>query len=88
MDKTLKICDLSEAILNIDQWQTLTSFYKIGTPMTISPELVNHSEYDSWTDVWSLGVTLYYLTCFKLPYNIDFKRQTTSQLLAMISGQK
>ena len=35
--------------------------------MTISPEIENLKAYDSRTDVWSLGVTLFYMCSFHLP---------------------
>ena len=39
-----------------------------GTPYYASPEVWSDSPYDERSDVWSLGVLLYELTCLKLPF--------------------
>ena len=40
----------------------------IGSPYYMSPEIINGFEYDFKTDIWSLGVLIYELACFKLPF--------------------
>jgi NIMA (never in mitosis gene a)-related kinase len=37
----------------------------IGSPYYFSPELVNNLEYDTKTDIWSLGVVLYEVCSLK-----------------------
>lgn len=39
-----------------------------GTPMYVSPELLNGKEYDQKTDIWSAGVVLYSLACGFQPF--------------------
>jgi NIMA (never in mitosis gene a)-related kinase len=41
---------------------------KIGTPYFISPEILHKSDYSFETDVWSFGVTLYYLCTLTFPF--------------------
>lgn len=40
----------------------------IGTPSFIAPEVFT-GKYGKEVDIWSLGVTIYYLASGKLPYN-------------------
>ena len=42
-----------------------------GTPIYMSPEIVNKEKYNFPTDVWSLGVTLYELCEFEMPFKLD-----------------
>ena len=41
---------------------------QIGTPMYMSPEQVNGEKIDKLTDIYSLGVTLFYMAVGKPPY--------------------
>ena len=65
-NENARLGDFSEAIKTEDA-QIFSDFWKFGTPMTISPEIENLKAYDSRTDVWSLGVTLFYMCSFHLP---------------------
>ena len=42
-----------------------------GTPSYMSPEIVSKQGYNAATDVWSLGVTLYELCEFEMPFKFD-----------------
>ena len=42
-----------------------------GTPVYMSPELINKQGYNASTDIWSLGVTLYELCTFQMPFKLD-----------------
>lgn len=44
----------------------LQSFY--GTPLYLSPELIEDRGYSQSTDLWSLGVVLYELLSLQLPF--------------------
>jgi serine/threonine protein kinase len=41
----------------------------VGTPYYLSPEIINNQPYDSKSDIWALGVLLYELMTFKMPFN-------------------
>ena len=42
---------------------------KVGTPYYLSPEIINSKPYDSKSDIWALGVLLYEMMTFKMPFN-------------------
>ena len=42
----------------------------VGTPFYLSPEIINGAQYDSKTDVWSLGVLLYELCSLDYPFKV------------------
>jgi NIMA (never in mitosis gene a)-related kinase len=52
----------------------------IGTPYSFSPEICSEQEYNSKSDVWSLGCVLYELLTFDHP----FKGKTLQQLVIKI----
>lgn len=39
-----------------------------GTPHYMAPELINYAGYDFSVDLWSLGITLFYMLCSRLPF--------------------
>jgi NIMA (never in mitosis gene a)-related kinase len=41
----------------------------VGTPYYLSPEIINSQPYDTKSDIWSLGVLLYQMMSFKMPFN-------------------
>ena len=41
----------------------------VGTPYYLSPEIINNKPYDTKSDIWSLGVLLYQMMTFKMPFN-------------------
>ena len=41
---------------------------KIGTMAFCSPEWLREDTYGLKSDIWSLGVTLYYIAALKLPF--------------------
>ena len=43
----------------------------IGTPYYLSPEIIDNKPYDSKIDIWSLGVLLYEMMTFKMPFNAN-----------------
>ena len=44
---------------------------KVGTPYYLSPEIINSKPYDSKSDIWALGVLLYEMMTFKMPFNAN-----------------
>ena len=43
----------------------------VGTPYYLSPEIIQNKPYDAKTDIWSLGVLLYEMMTFKMPFNAN-----------------
>jgi len=43
----------------------------IGTPYYLSPEMVEGKSYSTKADIWALGVILYQLCSFKLPFDAN-----------------
>ena len=35
----------------------------VGTPLSLSPEVVQNQGYDQRSDIWSVGVALYTMAC-------------------------
>ncbi|XP_051912500.1 serine/threonine-protein kinase Nek2-like [Hippocampus zosterae] len=93
----VKITDLNTAFINKShhkEGQSMAST-KAGTPLYLSPEIFMGEKYDSKTDIWSLGVLLYEMCNFHMPFSgftleqVSAKvingrdlRPTASQLLA------
>ena len=66
----MKIGDFSES-RRLKLGRLLRSGRQIGSPFAMSPELVKRGKYDFRTDVWSLGVTLFYLAFQRFPFQDD-----------------
>ena len=43
----------------------------LGTPYYLSPEFIKNKPCNSKTDIWALGVLLYELMTFKMPFNSE-----------------
>ena len=41
----------------------------VGTPFYLSPEIILNKPYDAKSDIWALGVLLYELLTFKMPFD-------------------
>ncbi len=41
----------------------------VGTPYYLSPEIILNKPYDAKSDIWALGILLYELLTFKMPFN-------------------
>jgi serine/threonine protein kinase len=58
----LKLGDMSESRMLSSQAYIKTN-KMIGTPLSLSPEVVKNQGYDQRSDIWGLGVALYTLAC-------------------------
>ena len=58
----LKLGDMSESRMLSSQAYIKTNKI-IGTPLSLSPEVVKNQGYDQRSDIWGLGVALYTLAC-------------------------
>ena len=43
----------------------------VGTPYYLSPEIISSMPYDDKSDIWALGVLLYELMTFKMPFSAN-----------------
>lgn len=69
-DKTIKIGDFGvSAKISALKTSVIASFSGtvVGTPIYMSPEMINSEMYDQKTDVYSMGVTMYELCFFQPP---------------------
>ena len=65
-DHKIRILDFGVA--KNSQIDDISSMTNPGTPSFIAPEIFNNNEADEQTDIYALGVTLYYLLTRKYPY--------------------
>lgn len=63
----VKICDFGLATLADDASLKLNKCY--GTPRFCAPEALNRKGFTFASDIWSVGVTLYYLLFGNYPFN-------------------
>lgn len=68
-DRTVKIGDFGIS-RSLDRTQ-LAATSMIGTPYYLSPEMVEGKPYSTKADIWALGVVLYQLASFKLPFEAN-----------------
>jgi len=64
--RIVKVADLGVSRQVSEETIMLKSFY--GTPLYLSPELVNNAAYNEKTDIWSLGIILYELAALRPPF--------------------
>mmetsp|Transcript_14676 Transcript_14676/g.22145 ORF Transcript_14676/g.22145 Transcript_14676/m.22145 type:complete len:609 (+) Transcript_14676:119-1945(+) len=64
--RTVKVADLGVSRQMSEDTVLLQTFS--GTPLYISPELVDGAQYTEKTDIWSLGVLLYELCALEPPF--------------------
>lgn len=67
----LKISDfgLAKEYSETDLDENLKQTY-CGSPMYMSPEILNYNSYDTKSDLWSIGIIIYEMLTGKLPYNV------------------
>ena len=53
----------------------------VGTPYYLSPEILENKPYDTKTDIWSLGVLLYEMMTFKMPFNANSLPMLSAKIL-------
>ena len=59
---------------------------RCGTPRYLSPELVRNDVADYKSDIWALGILIFYLIYRKFPHNVDnFKQLAVAILLQKIN---
>jgi calcium-dependent protein kinase len=65
--EVFKICDFGFAKLFGEAGKMARTF--VGTPIYMSPQVLNQKKYTTKTDIWSLGVMFYELLVGRLPFS-------------------
>ena len=60
--------------------QTFEAYSRVGTPLYMSPEVLDGSGYDTKSDVWSLGCIAYELCTLKSPFKSDNNKMSLYEL--------
>ncbi|MCA9176681.1 MAG: serine/threonine protein kinase [Planctomycetales bacterium] len=68
-----KVADfgLARAVIDVEEVRKTHPGMVMGTPLYMSPEQVEDREVDHRSDLYSLGVTAYYLICGRAPFTGD-----------------
>ena len=53
----------------------------VGTPYYLSPEIIGGKPYDNKSDIWSLGVLLYEMMTFKMPFEANSLPMLSNKIL-------
>lgn len=64
--------------------QTMEAFSRVGTPLYMSPEVLQGSGYDFKCDVWSLGCISYELCALVSPFKDETKKMSLYDLFQKI----
>ena len=66
-DRTVRVLDFGLARLTETTWTTESQF--AGTLIYMSPEQLDGLPPDARSDIWSVGITLYELMSYRMPFN-------------------
>lgn len=66
--------------------QTYEAYSRVGTPLYMSPEVLDGSGYDTKSDVWSLGCITYELCTLKSPFKKDDSSMSLYELFQSIKA--
>jgi len=64
--------------------QTMEAFSRVGTPLYMSPEVLQGSGYDFQCDVWSLGCIAYEFCALRSPFKDEHKKMSLYDLFQKI----
>lgn len=65
--------------------QTMEAYSRVGTPLYMSPEVLQGNGYDFKSDVWSLGCIAYELCALKSPFKDETKKMSLYDLFTKIN---
>ncbi|CAI2386963.1 unnamed protein product [Moneuplotes crassus] len=66
--------------------QTFEAYSRVGTPLYMSPEVLEGSGYDTKSDVWSLGCIAYELCALKSPFRKEGVKMSLVDLFQSIKA--
>ena len=66
-----KITDFGFARVIEGDMETSGQFSKVGTPLYMSPQILNEQRFSAKTDIWSLGMMLYEMLYGKTPWTAE-----------------
>ena len=66
-----KITDFGFARVIDSQMEDLEAFSKVGTPLYMSPQILNDQKFSSKCDIWSLGMMFYEMLYGKTPWTAN-----------------
>lgn len=66
---SLKMCDFGWAANKLHHAELRNTF--CGTPLYLSPEILNGNKYDEKVDIWAIGVLAYELMVGHSPFEIN-----------------
>lgn len=64
--------------------QTLEAYSRVGTPLFMSPEVLQGNGYDFQCDVWSLGCIVYELCALRSPFKVENQKTSLYDLFKKI----
>lgn len=82
-DGKVKITDFGLST-NLDGLENRLQF--CGSPSFIAPEVLCKRSYTTASDIWSLGVNLFYLLTGNLPFTMESKNNFTSLYFSILQG--
>lgn len=65
--------------------QTMEAYSRVGTPLYMSPEVLQNNGYDFKSDVWSLGCITYELCALRSPFKDETKKMSLYDLFTKIN---
>lgn len=64
----MKICDFGWAVNKISPGDLRNTY--CGTPLYLSPEILQGNSYDEKVDLWAIGIIAYEILCGSSPFSI------------------
>lgn len=82
-DGNIKLCDFSLSIYKLEENDSYT--HNMGTPVYTPYEIINGLTWGTSIDIWSLGCTLYEMSCGKILIEVKEKSRNESVVKTILS---